>query len=53
MTGLSLDLYLIARMILESTLCAGIIAAAVFVLFAALWYAWPCVARHYEWRGKR
>lgn len=44
-TGLSLDAYLLCRLILDTTIGAGIIAAALFAAFVGMWYALPLHAR--------
>ena len=44
--GLSLDLYLIARLIFESSAAAIAFGVALFLVLAALWYGLPTWERH-------
>ena len=43
--GLSLDTYLIARLILEARLAASVVAAGVAVMLLSLWYGLPAIGR--------
>jgi hypothetical protein len=41
MLGISLDFYLIARLILNNTLASILLSTALLILFATLWFLLP------------
>jgi hypothetical protein len=43
MLGISLDAFVVARLILEDVAAAAIVALALFCLFSALWFVFPCL----------
>jgi hypothetical protein len=44
--GLALDLYVVTLLVTRAPLVAGALAAALLVLFLALWVVYPRLARH-------
>ena len=43
--GISLDIYVIARMVLASTALSAVVAAATVLVFCSLWFVFPLLRR--------
>jgi uncharacterized protein DUF6328 len=53
MLGISLDLFLLGRLILNDQVLSAAIPIAMFLIFFALWYVFPWIAGILHRRGKR
>jgi uncharacterized membrane-anchored protein len=46
LVGISIDLFIIANMVLENTVLSATLAFATGLFFAALWFGFPLIRRH-------